>query len=357
MSSAYMQWAKEHVHVDYNLAVSGLMNYPLARLPVQLEDLEITGNSYYGYAPLLEAIASRNGVGTDRVFSSIGTSLANHIAMAVLVAPGEEILIEDPGYELIVSAAAYLGAGIRRFRRRREEEFRVDPAEIARQMTPATKLIVITNLHNPTSAYTDDATLAEVGRIAARTGARVLVDEVYLDAVFDRPTRTAVHLGSQFVVTTSLTKVYGLSGLRCGWVLAEPDLVARMWRLNDLYEGIPPHATERMSVIAMEHLDEIRAWARSILDENRALARERLLPRTDIECFFPDSGTVIFPRLKRGSVDELYQILTSRYNTAVVPGRHFGMEDHFRVGLSGHPQTFRKGLANLCAALDAFSAR
>jgi aspartate/methionine/tyrosine aminotransferase len=242
---------------------------------------------------------------------------------------------------------------VRRFPRRREEEFRLDPLEIARHMTPRTKLIVVTNLHNPSSAFTDDATLLEVGRIARGRGARVLVDEVYLDAAFDTRPRTAALLGPEFVVTNSLTKVYGLSGLRCGWVLAEPELVTRMWRLNDLFEGIPPHATERMSVIALAHLPEIRAWARAILDENRARARELLLPRTDIECFFPDSGTVVFPRLKRGTVEGLYRHLTEKYGTAIAPGRFFGMEDHFRIGLGGMPDLFLPGLRNLCAALDA----
>jgi aspartate/methionine/tyrosine aminotransferase len=356
MESAYMQWAKKHVHVSYNLAVSGLTSYPLSELPVTMADLEITGNSYYGYPPLQEALARHCGTGTDRVFASIGTSLANHIAMAVLAAPGDEILIEDPGYELIVAAAQYLGANVVRFPRRREDDFRVDPQEIARRVTPATKLIVLTNLHNPSSAFIDDATLAEVGRVAARAGARVLVDEVYLDAAFDRRPRSSAHLGPQFVVTSSLTKVYGLSGLRCGWVVAEPELVARMWHLNDLYSGIPSHATERMSVVALAHLPHIRAWARGILDENRARARELLLPRADIECFFPDAGTVVFPRLKKGSVEGLYRHLTERYDTAVVPGRFFGMEDHFRVGFGGKPELFLKGLRNLCSALDTLPA-
>ena len=352
MSSAYMQWAKQHVHIDYNLAVRGITSYPLSLLPVHLEELEITGDSYYGYAPLQEMIASHCGVGTDRVFASIGTSLANHIAMAVLAGPGDDVLIEEPGYELIVAAAQFLGVNVRRFQRRAADDFRIDPAAVARELTPATKIVIVTNLHNPTSAVTSDETLREIGEAARRVGAKVLVDEVYLDALFDTPRRTAVHLGPEFVVTNSLTKIYGLSGLRCGWVLAEPELVRRMWHLNDLYEGIPPHATERMSVIAMRHLSEIRAWSRAIMGENRARARTALLGRDDLECFFPDYGTVVFPRLKRGSVDELCRTLEGRYRTAVVPGRFFGMPEHFRVGFGPKPEQFRPGLDNLLKALD-----
>ena len=352
MGSRYMQWAKEHVRVSCNLASSGLMNYPLSMLPVRLEDLEITGNSYYGYAPLQEALSRHCGVGTDAIFSTLGTSMANHIAMAALVTPGDEVLIEDPGYELIAATAGYLGAVVTPFPRRREENFQIETTEIASRLTPRTKLIVVTNLHNPSSALTSDATLAEIGALARRSGARVLVDEVYLDAAFDLPVRSAVHLGKEFVVTNSLTKVYGLSGLRCGWVLAEPPLIRRMWHLNDLFENIPPHATERMSVIALEHLSPIRSWARNILDENRTLARELLPSRAELDCLVPEYGTVIFPRLKRSTVDALYRHLVKSYDTAVAPGEFFGLPDHFRIGLGGSPEMFRTGLQNICAALD-----
>jgi histidinol-phosphate/aromatic aminotransferase/cobyric acid decarboxylase-like protein len=98
---------------------------------------------------------------------------------------------------------------------------------------------VITNLHNPTSALTPDSVLREIGDIARTIGALVLVDEVYLDAVYEETPRTPFHLGPEFVVTSSLTKVYGVSGLRCGWILARPELAWKMRRLNDLYSATP----------------------------------------------------------------------------------------------------------------------
>jgi aspartate/methionine/tyrosine aminotransferase len=111
---------------------------------------------------------------------------------------------------------------------------------------------------------TSDDVLREIGDLARSVGARVLVDEVYLDAVYENTPRTSYHLGREFVVTNSLTKVYGLSGLRCGWIVAEPDLARRMWRLNDLFGSIPAHPAERLSVIALENLDRIRERARRI---------------------------------------------------------------------------------------------
>ena len=88
--------------------------------------------------------------------------------------------------------------------------------------------------------------------MAAKVGARVLVDEVYLETLFDQPWRSAFHLGPNFVVTSSLTKAYGLSGIRCGWILAQPDLVQRMWQIVDFTYGSPVHPAELLAVIALE---------------------------------------------------------------------------------------------------------
>lgn len=350
ISSAYMQWAKGHVHVKYNLAASGVMNYPLSMLPVRIEELEITGNSFYGYPPLQEALANHCAVATGQVFSALGTSFANHIAMAALLEPGDEILIEEPTYELLISTARYLGARVKRFPRRPENDFQIIPKDIQKFISKKTKLIIITNLHNPSSALTDEKTLRHIGQIAQSVKARVLVDEVYLDAAFEQSPRSAIQLGKEFIITSSLTKVYGLSGLRCGWVLAEPKIVKKMWYLNDLFAGIPPHPSELLSVIALQHLGTIRTWSRSILSENQNTLRG--LSRKDIQCFSPGFGTVVFPRLLKGKIDRLDSILTKRYDTAIAPGKYFEMPKHFRVGFGCKPQLFRAGLQNICRALD-----
>src|SRR5215207_6080944 len=246
-SSEYMHWAKTRAHGRFDLATSDVMYYPLSELPVRLGELEITGPSWYGYAPLQEALAAKCGVPTDSVVAATGTSMANHLAMAALLEPGDEVLIEQPTYDPLLGVARYLGADVRRFERAFENGFRIDPGEVARRVTPRTRLVVLTNLHNPSSAFTEEATLEALRDIARGVGARLLVDEVYLDAVFERAPPTALRLGPEFVVTSSLTKVYGLSGLRCGWVLAEAALAQKMWRLNDLFGAIPAHAAELLS--------------------------------------------------------------------------------------------------------------
>jgi aspartate/methionine/tyrosine aminotransferase len=365
MSSTYLEWAKLHSVEKYNLATSGIQSYPLSGLPLSLADLEINGPTVYGYEPLQQRLAQKSGVGPDCVVVSNGTSMSNHLAMAALLEPGDDVLMEFPTYGLLLEVASYLGAKIVRFDRRMENDFAVDVGEIRAKVTAKTRLIVLTNLHNPSGAFIDEGTLRSIGEIAAETGAHVLVDEVYLDMMADvvaedvsaPPVRSCIHLGSQFVVTTSLTKAYGLSGLRCGWILAEPALAKRIWRLNDLFNATPSHPTELLSVLALDHLGQIRDRARHLLRTNRRALDLFLTDRTDLDVFVPPAGTVVFPRLKTGSVDEFCTMLRRDYETNVVPGRFFEMPRHFRIGIGGDAEMTSEGLRRLGCALDDFAGR
>jgi len=181
--SAYIEWAKLRSEARYKLAGSDMLAYPLKDLPVRIEQLEIANPSdSYGYPPLVERLAKKAGVPADCVVQAQGTSMANHLAMAALLEPDDEVLIEEPAYEALLAVATYLGAKIRRFPRRFEDGFKLDPREVERAISPRTRLIVVTNLHNPTGVRTPDSTLKLVGDIARSLGAHVLVDEVYLEA-------------------------------------------------------------------------------------------------------------------------------------------------------------------------------
>jgi aspartate/methionine/tyrosine aminotransferase len=347
-----MQWAKLHSKSRFNLATSGVGAYPLRELPISIDQLEINGDNSYGFAPLTSAIAKKNGVEPSCVVEAAGTSMANHLALAALIDPGEEVLIESPTYELIVSTAQYLQAKIIRFPRREENGFAADPDEIRKTITPKTKLVFLTNLHNPSSVLTSDDDLREIGDIAASIGARVVVDEVYLDAVYDNSPRTSFHLGNNFVVTSSLTKVYGLSGLRCGWILAQPDLARAMYELNDLFAATPVHPTEILSVIAFQNLAKIRERAQTIVEADRTVLSNFLDANTShIAAVRTPYGTTSFPKLLRGNTTELLQRLRTKFETTVVPGKFFELPDHFRIGMGVDHEMFAEGVRRLTQAL------
>src|SRR6266496_5869696 len=163
--SDYMHWSKTQSRARFNLATSGVAPFPLRELPVDLEELEINGENSYGYAPLQQVIAAHHGVNPDCVVESAGTSMANHVAMAAIIEPDDEVLVEHPAYGPILDVARYLEADVKRFLRVEENGWAVDPAEVRRCVTPTTRLIVITNLHNPTSALTPESVLREIGDI------------------------------------------------------------------------------------------------------------------------------------------------------------------------------------------------
>src|SRR6266480_6458975 len=204
--SDYMHWSKTQSRARFNLATSGVAPFPVGELPVDLKNLEINGTNDYGYAPLQQAIAGHYGVDPECVVESAGTSMANHLAMAAIIEPGDEVLIEHPTYGPILDIAQYLQANVKRFRRAEEDGWAIDPAEVRSCVTSKTRLIVITNLHNPTSVLTPESVLREIGEIARSVGSLVLVDEVYLDAAYENTPPTSFHLGPEFVVTSSLTK-------------------------------------------------------------------------------------------------------------------------------------------------------
>jgi aspartate/methionine/tyrosine aminotransferase len=355
--SSYIEWAKLRSQARYNLASSDVVHFPLADLQASIADLEISGTDGYGYQPLLQKLSAKSGVAVECIVQAQGTSMANHLAMAALLEPGDEVLIEEPSYGAIVSTAEYLGAKIRRFARKFESGFQLDPREVERNISARTRLIVITNLHNPSGVRTTDAKLRMVGEIARSMGAHVLVDEVYLEACFDSPWQTAFLLGPNFVTASSLTKAYGLSGLRCGWIFAAKPLAERMWRLNDLFGVMAPHPVELLSVLALEHLPEIAARGKQLLETNRALLKEFFKSRRDLLAIWPEAGTIAFPQFTSGHADAFCQLLRDKYETSVVPGRFFEMPEHFRVGIGGKTEDVREGLARIGAALDELAAK
>ena len=115
--------------------------------------------------------------------------------------------------------------------------------------------------------------------------------------------------------------------------MAEPDVAQGIWRLNDLFGVMAAHPAERLSVIALQQLDQISARAWALLQTNRELVNQFLDSRDDLEAVRPEFGTIVFPRVKRGTTEEMIALLRTKYETSVVPGSFFEMHAHFRLGL------------------------
>ncbi len=349
--SIYMTWAKRHAGARYNLANSGILGCEAGDISVTSEDFALNGPNHDGYAPLNEAIAAKYGTAADAVVTAQGTSMANFLAMATIIERGDEVLIEQPTYEPLLAAARYLGAQIKRFGRRFEDGYRVNPDEVLGLVTSRTKLIVLTSPHNPSAVAVDEPTLRKIGACAAERGIGILVDEAYRDVLDPLPTPSA-NLGPQFMTTSSLTKSHGLSGLRCGWVLCEPRLAERMRRLNDLFGAVGAMPSEHLSVTAFRQIELLEKRTRDILDPNIALVHNFLESHRDVlDCVVPLRSMMVFPRLRHESDSQALHDRLRQADTSIVPGVFFEEPRHFRLGFAVKTEDVATGLEHLSVAL------
>lgn len=347
----YMEWAKTRPTPEIDLAGSNILACTLDDLPGAAGAISLAGANDNGYRPLAEAIGARYKVDPDRVTTGGGTAGANFLVLSALLQPGDDVLVETPGYDPLSGAARLLGARTVRFERIFQSGFALDPDRVRAAMTPRTRAIIVTTPHNPTGVAADRAALEEIGRIADKAGAYVVVDEVYKDVTND-PTPTAALFGDRFITTSSLTKSYGLSSLRAGWTIASPEMSYRIRRARDVVDGTGSIVAERLAVLAFRHLDTLHARARGILERNKALADAFLAAHPQLE-WAPSAGTIVFPRL-RGVADSapFVERVMREHRTALGPGSFFEAPAHFRLGYGGDTDTIREGLARVSTALQ-----
>lgn len=348
--SVYMRWAKDHAAARYNLANSGMLACSTEDLTLEPGDLRINGLNPDGYPPLLEAIAAAYGVDPKGVVTAQGTSGANFLAFATLVNPGDIVLVEQPTYEPILAALEFLGANVRRFSRSFENGYRLDLGELEASLSGRVRLMVLTNPHNPSGVLLPGEELAEAGRLAERAGTYLLVDEVYRDLALGETSAGLV--GPHALITSSLTKSYGLSGLRCGWILCAPDVAAKIRRVKDFMESVNPIPSEMLSLAAFRQLPRLMERSRSILDSNLDQVRVFLAEHTEwLDCVLPNRSLIVFPRLKREEDSEpLHDWLRTR-ETSIVPGKFFESPRHFRLGFAVEPENVAEGLRHLSEGL------
>jgi aspartate/methionine/tyrosine aminotransferase len=353
IESAYLEWSKAHGKVKYNLASSGVVPCDVKLLSPSRADFTMIADNEYGWQPLLDRIAKRYDVPADCVVLAHGTSMANHLACAALLEPGDEVLLESPVYDPLRVVPEYLQCQVREVQRRAEDGYRLDFNAMEKAIGPRTRLVIISNLHNPSGALTTRAELERLAALAEANYFLVLVDEVYLEWLYGESNepRSAINLSPRFVTTRSLTKVFGLAALRAGWILAEPALATRMKRLNGLFTASMSHPAERLAARALDHAAQLLELQRKRVDGNRKLATEFVEGHPKLSWVRPEAGTVGWVRLSEGSVDELVERLLREYDTLVAPGHFFGVKDHFRIGFGMDAAVLQEGLQRLGSAL------
>lgn len=349
----YRTWAKHYAPPRWDLTDSRIQPCTLAELPGALEAVDLFERNDDGYAPLVRALARRFGMAPDNVTTANGATGAMFLALAALVRPGDRVVVEWPSFDTIAGVVRLLGGEVVDLTREWSSGFSLDADQLARALTHDIRAIVLTNPHDPSGVYTSKVELLELESLANAVGAKVIVDEVYLDALTAVDTRPAATLGGTFVSVNSLTKSYGLAGLRLGWMLADAETTRRARRVRDLVEGTGAVPVERMGVVAVGQVDRLLARARGILEPNFEALAAFVEGRPELEWVRPAGGAVAFPRLTGGhDADAFVQMAHEEFGVGLVPGSLFGYRQNFRISVGAAREVVEGGLEALGRALD-----
>jgi aspartate/methionine/tyrosine aminotransferase len=358
----YLEWISGRPEVAlYDLASSDLRGdrgHEPEAVPTPLEGLDDPPRG----ATLETQIAGEYGVEPEQVLITPGATMANVIAAATALHldPDEDaeekqrVLVEKPSYEPLVKTPDALGAEVDRFLR--GDVYRLDVERAANALTEWTELVTVTNRHNPSGSLAERETLADLADVASESDARLLVDEVYApyvtnprDGPFGGP--TAVGLDNT-VVTSSLTKFFGLDDLRIGWLVADREFVERARSVSMHFLGVAD-TSRALGRRALHNKDHLAARSRTLLVENTELFEEFLAERDDVEGFLAEGSTFAFLNPTNVDGNELAAAAWEE-GVLVVPGRFFGEDERVRVSLGRNPSEVAPALDALGAVLDQF---
>jgi aspartate/methionine/tyrosine aminotransferase len=345
--------------VDYDMSESGVRPLTMRELVEMGFDLDTFMDQPLGYSQsngtieLREAIAAiYSGASVDHIEVTNGTSEANYLVALSQLRPGDNVAMEVPNYMQMPGVARSLGATVRPFRLVQQSGWEPDWDEFERAVTPKTKLLYLSNPNNPTGAVLSDAAMRRIVERCEATGTWILADEVYLGAEIDRP-RTASFWGmsDRVIVTSGLSKAYGIPGVRIGWIVGPTALVAECWTQHDYLTIGPNKLSDRIARVAVQAANRERCYARTreILSHNLPIARTwvdgfggRLTWRE------PQAGAIALLKYD-ADVPSLQIAERVRVNqsTLIVPGSHVGLEGHLRVWLGGKEPFLREGLRRI----------
>ena len=357
-----MQSTWENV-VDYDMSESGVRPLTLRELTAMGFDLEGFLDQPLGYSQsngtleLRGAIAAHYpGAGLDHVEVTNGTSEANYLIALSQLRPGDEVAMEVPNYMQMPGVARSLGATVRSFRLRQDTGWEPDWEEFERAVTPRTKLLYLSNPNNPTGAVLSADAMARIVARCQETGTWLLADEVYLGAEIDAPRTTSFWgMGDRVVVTSGLSKAYGIPGVRIGWMVGPERLVRECWSQHDYITIGPNKMSDRIARMAVRPENREACYRRTgeILRRNLPIAREwvarfegRLTWRE------PQAGAIGLLKYDAPLPSlEIAERVRTRQSTLIVPGSHVGLEGHIRVWLGGREDFLREGFRRVEAEL------
>ena len=357
-------WLRDrYFTTEIDIGGSGVENFSFAELRElvdlshrELDQIVFRDSRSCGGPGLRLAIARRWGNGDpERVMATHGSSEALFLIMNALLRAGDEVVVLDPGYHSLSDLVAALGCQLSPWRLRFARQFAPDIAEAQRLITPRTRMVIVNFPHNPTGVTLTPDQQASLVRAAADVGAYLLWDSAFSEITYDDPPLPDVTLQYDRAISVgTLSKAYGLPGLRVGWCLAAPDVLERCVQLRDYMTLHLSPLVELIAQRAIEHADRLLAPRLSQARRNRAVLAGWIAHHRDVVEWVPPQGAVTafvrFPGIT--DVDAFCQRLASAYGVLLVPGSCFHHPDHIRLGFGGPTSELEEGLARLSRALQ-----
>ena len=356
--------------VEFNLSESGVRPLTARELVEDAQGLEglldqpLVYSQSNGTIELRGAVASMYpGATIEHVEVTNGGSEANFITTFNLIEQGDEVVMLVPNYMQTWGLSRAFGGIIREWRLIEDRDagrWRVDLEALDALVTAKTKLIVICNPNNPTGARLTAAELDHIARAADRHGAWILSDEVYRGAEIDgQDTASMWGRSERAIVTSGLSKAYGLPGLRIGWIVAQPSLIASLWSYHDYVTIAPGALSDRLARVALapERRERLFERTRGILRRNLPLIEAWLRDAGGFHWIKPEAGAIIYVRYDHPiNSTTLVNRLRVEKSVLIVPGDHFGMDGYLRLGFGEPPEYNRAGLDRLHEVLSALQS-
>jgi len=344
--------------VRYNLSESGVHPLSIQELldlagasAAPLLDVRLGYSQSNGTDLLRERIAALyHGVSPEQILVTTGSAEANFVVCWRLVEPGDKVAVMLPNYLQTWGLAQNFGAVVRGFALRAEAEWEPSPDDVRSAIAPGTKLVVVTNPHNPTGHVLSQELRQAIVARAAEVGAWLLADEVYQGAERDGTTTPSLW-GSyeRVIVVNGLSKAYGLPGLRIGWVVAPPELSAEAWARHDYTTIGPAGASDHLAAVALEPRvrEKVLARTRGVLRANYPVIEQWLKRFGDTFSWHPpQAGAICLVRYRQAiSALDLVEKMRAEHSVLLVPGDHFGLPNHIRFGFGEELHHFREALA------------
>jgi len=298
------------------------------------------------------------GASVDQIEVTNGTSEANYLLALALVKPGDEVALEVPNYMQYGGVPESLGAKINRFRLRIDAGWEPDWDEFERAVNPTTRLVYLSNPNNPSGSILSREAMARIVRRCDEVGAYLLADEVYLGAEIDcERTPSFWGMSDRVIVTSGLSKAYGIPGVRIGWIVGPAKVVAECWSQHDYITIGPNKISDAVARVAVrpENREKLYARTRTILRENLPAMRAWAESFGGFLTFRePQAGALCLMRYASPTPScELVERVRTRQSVLIVPGVHLGLEGYLRVWLGGKPEFLAEGLRRIGLELRA----